>query len=194
MPRPREYDRTQVLEKAMNVFWSRGYEGAHLSDLTGATGLSKSSLYGAFGSKRELYLAVLDHYSYGRAALGPAGIIASHDCPVAGIRAVFDRFIESMMSGNDARGCFINSCAGETAPGDSEVTDRLAAAFAGVETEFASAIAGGQAQGRIATDKDALKLARFLTSSLQGLIVRGRANPEREVLEDIADVAVSLLE
>jgi AcrR family transcriptional regulator len=63
MARPREFDEDEVLERALRLFWERGYEGTSLSDLTEATGLTKSSLYKAFGNKEALFWRVVEHYN-----------------------------------------------------------------------------------------------------------------------------------
>jgi AcrR family transcriptional regulator len=60
--RPRRFDETEVIDKALQVFWRQGYEGTSLSDLLDATGLTKSSLYAAFGSKADLFRRVVEHY------------------------------------------------------------------------------------------------------------------------------------
>jgi AcrR family transcriptional regulator len=62
MARPRQFDETEVLDKALQVFWRQGYEGTSLSNLLGATGLTKSSLYAAFGGKADLFRRVVEHY------------------------------------------------------------------------------------------------------------------------------------
>ncbi|MEK9754967.1 MAG: helix-turn-helix domain-containing protein, partial [Rhodospirillaceae bacterium] len=62
MARPREFNREQVLERAMQVFWSKGYAATSMRDLTEAMGLSKSSLYDTFGSKHDLFLESIDFY------------------------------------------------------------------------------------------------------------------------------------
>ena len=68
--RPRGFDAEEALERAMRVFWEKGYEGASLDDLTGAMGITKNSLYRAFGNKEELFLKALDRYDQGPAAYG----------------------------------------------------------------------------------------------------------------------------
>src|SRR5260221_7462696 len=69
--RPRAFDIAEALENALRVFWEKGYEGASLSDLTGAMGINRPSLYAAFGNKESLFRKVLDRY-----ATGPADYVS----------------------------------------------------------------------------------------------------------------------
>ncbi|MFL1429877.1 MULTISPECIES: TetR/AcrR family transcriptional regulator [unclassified Nocardiopsis] len=66
--RPREFDIDEALECAMRVFWEQGYEGASLADLTGAMGITKTSMYAAFGNKEQLFRRALDRYTEGPAS------------------------------------------------------------------------------------------------------------------------------
>ena len=66
--RPREFDRDEVLERAMNLFWSRGCEATSGSDLTQAMGITPPSLYGTFGDKKRLFLEAVDRYRAGPGA------------------------------------------------------------------------------------------------------------------------------
>ena len=71
MGRPREFDTDAALEKAMRLFWAKGYEGTSVGDLTETLGISRPSLYAAFGDKQSLFRAALERY-----AAGPAGYVA----------------------------------------------------------------------------------------------------------------------
>src|SRR4030081_3217877 len=70
MGRPREFDPDQALDRALRVFWRSGYEGASMADLTEAMGITKPSLYAAFGNKEELFRKALDRY-----VDGPGGYV-----------------------------------------------------------------------------------------------------------------------
>ena len=121
MARPREFDTEEALEKALQVFWAKGYEAASLCDLIGAMGISKSSFYEAFGSKRDLFLATLDRYNEHEAGRHARDLIEGAESVRAGIAAVFERQIEVMAGQGDRRGCFLNNCAVEMAPHDPAV-------------------------------------------------------------------------
>ena len=194
MARPREFNIDDALGKAMHVFWAQGYEATSLHDLTAAMALSKSSLYDTFGSKHELFLSALEHYNETVASRRAAAVIADAASPRAGIKAVFDFFIDNMLCGADIRGCFANNSAAEVASHDPEARQRIEAGFGHTERAFHDAIVKGQASGDIAGDHDAEALARYLCVSINGLIVVAKTNPPRRALEDVAQIALSVLD
>lgn len=194
MARPREFTIDDALEKAMRVFWAHGYEATSMHDLTAAMALSKSSLYDTFGSKHELFLSTLEHYNETVASRRPAGIIANAESPRAGIVAVFDYFIDNILSGADIRGCFANNSAAEVAGRDPEARQRIEAGFGHLEQALYDAVKAGQKSGEIPTDHDAPSLAHYLCVSIQGLMVVGKTNPPREKLEDVARIVLSVFD
>lgn len=194
MARPREFTIDDALGKAMRVFWAQGYEATSMHDLTAAMALSKSSLYDTFGSKHELFLSTLEHYNETVASRRPAGIIANAASPRAGIVAVFEYFIDNMLSGAEIRGCFANNSAAEVAGHDPEARQRIEAGFGHLEQALDDAIVAGQASGEIRDDHDAGTLARYLCVSIQGLIIVAKTDPPREKLEDVAQIALSVLD
>lgn len=115
--RPRSYDRETVLAAALEVFRRKGYEAASLDDLLEATGLSRSSFYGCFGSKHgALEAAVADYSARSLAALNDAADAASDD--EGAVAAMFRLLAEP---GGDSHGCFIANCVTELAPRDPAV-------------------------------------------------------------------------
>jgi TetR/AcrR family transcriptional repressor of nem operon len=195
MARPREFDTTQALEQAMRVFWAQGYDATSLCDLLCAMGLSKSSLYETFGSKHELYLAALDHYNRTVTAKHVAAVIAAHDSPKAGIAAVFHGLIDSMVnSQGGCCGCFVANSAVEVAPRDPAAARRVCNGLDHVEAAFCEALGRARADGEIRDDRDNRALARYLNSSLNGLMVMAKARPERGALDDVARIVLQAVE
>ena len=193
MARPREFNEVEALESAMRLFWAKGYDATSLSDLVGGMGLSKSSLYDTFGSKHELFLAAIDHYNETVASRRVAALIAGAGGGRAGIAAVFERIVGDLTSGGERHGCFVNNCAVEVAPHDAAAAERVCAGFACMEKAFYEAVERGQEDGEIDAGRDARALARYLTSSLNGVVVMAKADPNRAALEDIVAVVMSAL-
>jgi TetR/AcrR family transcriptional repressor of nem operon len=176
------------------VFWSKGYETASLRDLLGAMGISRSSFYDTFGSKHELFLTVLDRYNSTVASCGLEALIQAAPSPKVGIRNLFQGIVEKMAQGEETRGCFINNCAVEVACHDDQAAGRVASGLAKTEETFYCAIRRGQKLGEIAADKEPRALARYLTGTLNGLLVMGKAKAGRRTLQDVVRVALTALD
>lgn len=184
MARPREFDVDSALEAATRAFWARGYEHTSLDELCAATGLNRSSLYAAFGAKRDLYLAALARYEEGSAARIAAALDGR---PVReGLAAFLAGLIDSIAAGPGRRGCFIGNCAAELARLDRGAAARVRRSLARIEATFREGLETARARGELRLDADPAALARFLTAGIQGLRLVGKANPDREALTDIA--------
>lgn len=193
MARPREFDTTEALDKAMQVFWSKGYEATSLSDLVDAMKLSKSSFYDTFGSKHEVFLAAIEHYK--KTVASQIAAVAGLDSPARKLIAgLFERAVSRMTDKQGRRGCFLNNCAVEVALHDPAAAKLIGGGFGIMEDTFFALIQRGQREGDIAADKDARALARYLTSSLNGLMVFGKANPDPKALADVARIALAALD
>lgn len=178
----------------MDVFWSKGYEAASLVDLTTAMGLSKSSLYDTFGNKHELYLAAMDRYNETVASIAVGSIIEEAGGGKKGIAAVFKCFVKSMTCPEGRRGCFVANSAVEMGSRDDAAAKRACAGLACMEQSFLEAVETAQVAGDIPADRDALALARYLTASLNGMIVIAKARPEAMALEDVARMTLRALD
>ncbi len=170
----------------MRVFWAKGYEATSLDDLCAATGLSRSSLYAAFGDKHDLLLQSIELYA-DRGAARFTAALASPPIQTA-LRRVLDDFIDQIIAGPGRRGCFIGNCAAELARDDREALARVRRSLARNEAIFCDALSAAKARGELSRSAEPAALARFLTSAFQGLRLVGKANPDRAVLDDIATV------
>lgn len=193
MARPREFDAEAAVEKAMQAFWARGYRGTSIDDLCTVTGLSRSSLYAAYGGKRALLHRSLERYEAQTLLRIDAAL--SGDVPVLkAISGFIDGLIDRIVAGPGRAGCFIGNCATELAAQDRATAARVRQSLARIEAAFEGALARARARGEIAADADVASLARFLVSGIQGLRLVGKAIPDRAVLSDIAAVMLRCLD
>lgn len=184
MARPRTFDAGRALERATRAFWARGYEQTSLDDLCAATRLNRSSLYAAFGAKRDLYLAALARYERGSLERIAAALDGR---PVReGLSAFLDGLIESIVAGPGRRGCFIGNGAAELARLDRGAAARVRASLARIEAAFGERLRRARARGELPQGADPVALARFITAGIQGLRLVGKANPDRAALNDVA--------
>jgi TetR/AcrR family transcriptional repressor of nem operon len=193
MARPREFDADAALDRAMDVFWAKGYEATSLDDLCDVTGLSRSSLYATFGSKRNLLLKSVDRYVAQR---GPnLAAILAQDLPVRDAFATLARhFIDQIVAGPGRRGCFLGNCAAELPRGDRVALARVRRGLESTEATFQHALARAKVRGELRADADLDALARCLTAGFQGLRLVGKVNQDRAFLNDIATTMLRILE
>lgn len=193
MARPREFDAEIALDRAMEVFWTRGYEATSLDDLCEAMRLSRSSLYATFGSKRNLLLQSVDRYAERRTP-NLAAVLA-RPLPIReAIAALLDEFIEDIVSGPGRRGCFLGNCAAELPRHDRVALARVRQGLARTEATFRQALARAMERNELPPDADVEALARFLTAGFQGLRLVGKANPDRTMLADVARTILRCLD
>jgi TetR/AcrR family transcriptional repressor of nem operon len=193
MARPREFDPDTVLERAMTVFWSKGYEATSLDDLCEATQLNRSSLYSTFGDKRALFIQTIDRY--GDSAVAKVSAALSRPVPIREALAAFlSDTIDKIIAGPGRIGCFIGNCAAEFARHDREVALRVQGNLTRIEAVFRGVFARAKERGELSADSDIDALARFFVASVQGLRLMGKTMTEREALDDIAGVMLRCVE
>lgn len=183
MPRPRAFDEEEVLQRALELFRAKGFEGTTLDELEQATGLHRGSLYGAFGDKRSLFLKALARYL--DTAMGER--LAELERPGAGraeILALFRGLARDAACDRERRGCLVTNCAIEFADRDPDLACQAARSLDRFERAFTAAIRGAQARGEIAATHEPVRLARFLTVCMEGMLVLARARPDPAWLDD----------
>lgn len=190
--RPREFDLDRALDAAVRVFWSKGYEGASIRDLTEAMGIGRPSLYAAFGDKRGLFLAVIDRYAatHGRRAF--RALLTDSDSRRA-VEAFFDANIRCATEPGLPRGCLIATVATDAAETDEALRDKLATMFARTDAAIAERFRRDQQRGDLAPDRDPEALARMVHSVTHSLRVRARAGAGAAELAAIADAFLQVL-
>ncbi|WP_448664774.1 TetR/AcrR family transcriptional regulator [Sphingomonas sp. CJ20] len=188
--RPREFCVDQALTAALRVFWSKGYEGASLSDLTDAMGITRPSLYAAFGNKEALFRKALDLYE--REKLDYIG--KALEAPTA--RGVAERLLrgalEIQLNTCDPKGCMgvINSmaCGDEAESIRAEVLARGAVAKKALVDRFERA----RVEGDLPADTDATAITSYLLAIMQGLAVQAGAGATCQDLQGLITISLSM--
>ncbi len=193
MPKTKQFDEAAVLNKARDVFWKKGYNGTSIDELVEATGLSRSSIYDSFGDKHGLYIKALKHYQEEALAYILKDIPAKLS-PKKKIARIFRNNIEQSLSDRQRKGCFILNSTTELANVDNSLNSFVNAHLETMEDILYTLVKEGQAEGDISKKFSAKAIARNLFSSLNGLKLIGQTRPDKQVLEDIAKVALSVLD
>ncbi|MEV7990911.1 TetR/AcrR family transcriptional regulator [Streptomyces sp. NPDC086077] len=191
MARNREFDVDTAVDRAMDLFWRRGYAATSLQDLLGEMSIGSGSLYAAFGSKEKLYARALERYcsvyTYGFAER----LENATDVRTA-VRSVLLEMVEADLA-EPERGCLVVNAATERSD-DPTTADRVAAALRLLESALAGALERAKTRGELSPDKDPAELARFLTTFVQGLRVVGKARLGRAFVEDAVSTALRALD
>lgn len=186
MPRPREFEMEDVLDRGMHLLWTQGYEATSLDDLLKTMHLSKSSFYETFGTKHDFLIAALTRYLH--VVVGNL----TEDLRQGPAREAISRCFEAMLpaEGQSSRGCLVQNCAIELAHGDPDVRQKVREGWRLLEDGFFRAVVRGQQNGELNPKRDARGMARFLLSSLNGIQVQARAGTSRNYINQIIQVTL----
>src|SRR5882757_8270889 len=184
--RPRAFNPDVALDRALHVFWSKGYEGASLSNLTRAMRINRPSLYAAFGNKEQLFGKVLDRYMDGPVAYFGKALAASKARDV-----VEEIFLGTARMADDPRipaGCLMVQ--GALACGDASVRKEVAARRAASEAALRHRLQRAKREGDLPKNADPAELARYVMTVLQGMAVQGADGASPDQLRRVAQVAL----
>lgn len=193
MPRPREFDSAEVLDKATRLFWRRGYGGTSLNDLETEMGIGRTSIYAAFGGKEDLFLQVVDHYdaTYSiklRNALKAGG----------GVRAAVQRYFDELMIAFTdpglPLGCLVTNVAVEGDRGATRLGRKIATSISRTEDVFYQLFRDGQANGEVDPSVDPRSLARYFVAITHGLSTLAKGLPNPSALHDVIGAVLADLD
>ena len=188
--RPRSFDETGALEKATQVFWSKGYDGVTIDDLVEGMGVGRPSLYAIFGDKRALFLRVLKAYAEKKGARAAEALLSPRTLRDS-LVGFLKHAVESATEKGSARGCLLQCVA--PIVDDPEVRQFLQHATAGatamVEGRFRTAIAAGE----IPPDFPVAVRTSQTLDIMRGLTMRARVGAPRKALLKDAEEAADLL-
>ena len=193
MSRAREFDDQVVVQRAMRLFWRKGYDTATLPELLRAMRISRGSFYNAFGTKREVLIHALRLYM----STGMDGILAPLGGEQAGraeIEGTFARILDYIASPRGRQGCLIGNSMTDVAMRDAELREILLQARKDTEDALARAYARGQAAGTIPGRTDPRSAGRFLLNTISGLMVACKTDAGPDELRDIVRLALRILD
>jgi len=176
----KQYDRTDLLDRAIELFRVQGFTGTSTAELVAELGVNRKSMYAEFGSKQGLFEAALERY--GREHL--SAVLSPIESPDAGLDAIREAFA-SYAAASDGwvrgRGCLLCNTAVERAALDPGAARHVAAYLGRLTSAFRHALNNGQQSGQLDADADLDDLAAFFTMALIGVVacIRAEAPPEQ---------------
>jgi AcrR family transcriptional regulator len=186
--RPREFDVEEALASALRVFWTKGYEGASLTDLTEAMGITRPSLYAAFGNKEALFKQALDLYETEKLAY----VRSALDAPTA--RGVAQRMLEGTVENitSECPGCLgviaSVSCSNPDSPIGEDLRDRTKSVRCALVDRMQQAIDDGD----FTVPVEAEAMTRYLLAVMQGISVQAGAGASRAELLEVTGAALAM--
>jgi TetR/AcrR family transcriptional repressor of nem operon len=184
MPRTEVFNRREVLNKAKNIFWLKGYNGTSIQDLVDVTGLNRSSIYNSFGSKMELYLQSLKKYQADISQLFEKANRQNRNA-IETIGLVFLYVLEDILDDTEEKGCMLINCQTEMGNQDAQLHGLLGVYQERLAGIFQNWVIRGQAEGTIRTDEKSELLAYYLVNAYQGLRISGMNTKDAVILKSI---------
>jgi TetR/AcrR family transcriptional repressor of nem operon len=189
--RPRTFDDDVVVDRAMDAFWTHGYAGTSPALLAEATGVTKGSLYNAFGSKRAIFDRALTRYDQAGAEFA-AELLSRPGTTREVIGGYLRHLVDTDLAGERRRGCLAVNTAIELAPDDPEIARTLRASQDAAIAAIAARLDRGRRDGDVAADLDVHATAEFVLTTIAGLRVMAKIY-DVAVLHRVIDSALTIL-
>lgn len=187
--RPLAFNQEQALENALQIFWSRGYEGASMSELVEALGINKPSIYATFGNKEALFKKALEKY-----IAGPAAFIGKAlNEPTA--KQVAEKFltgaVEFFSDKNHPSGCMVVQGALTCGQGAELIQKELISHRLKLEESFKKRFDLAKTQGDLPSNIDSADLAKYLTTLHQGMSVQATSGASKAKLFAVVQLVLN---
>ncbi len=193
MPRLKQFDKQEVLQKAIDIFWKKGYHATSIQDLVDALGINRASLYNTFGGKKQLYNAALSHYQQSAFSQLQAFLNEKTTARQA-IADLFQLAVDGSVEDTERKGCFVVNATCELCDDDTTTQSTIAHNKRVNEELYYKLLKAGQQRGEIAPDKDIKAIAAFIYTLFNGLRVVAKVDNSRQRLTAITQTALQVLD
>jgi TetR/AcrR family transcriptional regulator, transcriptional repressor for nem operon len=194
LARNREFDEKAVIEKAVNLFWNKGYNAVSTQDLIDAFGISRSSMYGAYKDKRSLFILALQQYRQ-TASQAMIAVLGNKNIPFAETMALLlDQIIKETITDNQSKGCFIVNTAIELAPHDKEILALIQENRQHIVEALSTAIQRGIDDNELSKNNNPKALANYFYNLINGLRVDAKVTKDKLNYQETIKIALSVLE
>ncbi len=188
MARTRQFDTDEALDRAMVVFWRKGFDGASISDLTAAMGINRPSLYAAFGNKDELFRRALGRYAevpsaYDREALA---LPVARDAVEQLLRGAADLHTDAATPA----GCLAVLGAPTCADDSSDAGQALIAFRRAGEDALRERLQSARSEGDLPSDADVDELTDYVKTVIYGMAVKAASGATRTELDRVIAIAM----
>lgn len=189
--RPKSFDDSEALERAMNAFWRYGYDATSLDDLVREMQIPRQSLYRTFGDKRSLFLSALELYG-NRMSEVIIAILQADGKAIDNVNEVFRRWSERLTS-PERNGCMMQNTCSQSIMVDEQVTALVMTHQNRITVAMEKALVRGQEEGNISAVIDTKAVARTISSSINGLLALSRIGLSDEFSKDVIRTLMSLI-
>jgi TetR/AcrR family transcriptional repressor of nem operon len=193
MARTREFDERQALVAAMLVFWEKGFEATSIQDLEDAMGLKRTSIYNAFGNKRQIFNRILQCY---KESVMSALFVAMDEAPNIreGLKRLLNGALDIHFDTDNPGGCLVVLSVLESSQHDEASSDELAQTIQDLKAGLQQRLKKAKQSGELSSDLDVAVTATTIASTMTGMMVLGKAHFTRASLNRTIKQVLSLLD
>ena len=185
MARPRAFDEEEVIDKAVHVFWRKGFADTSICDLEQALGMGRQSIYNSFGGKRELFLRAIKQHSQKGAEW--ATDLFKNKRGFDALEAYLKNFVLSLTASDERLGCFVTRCLVDHGTVDTDVANQCQSNETVLKTVFKNALQQAAEDGEF--DADLVETTSTLISThVYGLAVMARSGASPDAMRESASL------
>lgn len=187
----KQFDQGEALKNAMEIFWAKGFEATSMQALVEAMGVNRASMYQTFGNKEALFNAAMQQYIESSLQY-IKGLLKASNSPLNNIKNLLHELVNQSIT-NKFSGCFVSNTAAELAPHRADIAKQVRDFWLELEKMFEQALQQAKQKQEIKQDIEIKKMASFINSTLQGLMIKTKAEYDRTSLDNDIDCLISML-